>query len=1257
MKKRWLSLLLALALLCSLLPAVAAPVRASEQLAYTPYANVEYGYTDQVEVGTIRYICQSTGRKYFNWNYWPASSFGGYASPGSECGTACISMALSYVGINKTPKEILNAHNGYTYFDGWGADYLLTNISEGMDNYISGNGKYSPVILHLNYGQSIESNDRGHFVMIVGQVSDNVWQIMDPATETLTNYTINGTSIKYMGIDNKIDSVRQYYHANAAPIIDCIEEEYNCYTRVRTPEASKLWNMPCSDKTSPSAQVLDWTAAGGSYVADMIYKNTEGNYWYRVKNGDSVCYLYAGNTDSAEHLDPGVTVSGLVVPEKLTPGAVFNIAGLVSSPNLPFLEIGAYIYEGTQVAGDYCLSSVDRTGLTTSYDIRNGAVNKKLSFGQLAEGTYTYLLTIEVNRRAAPGNQLSVYPEIITLAKAVFTVGNGTPSTPSGEVHRGIDVSHHQKTIDWDTAASHIEFAILRCGYGDDIASQDDQQWKANADACTRLGIPFGVYIYSYALTDAQARSEANHVLRLIEGYDPALPIYLDLEDQSILNSCSKADILRHAQIFCDIIEDAGYEVGIYANYNWWTNYLTDSAYDQWSRWIARYASATGYSKSYQMWQYTDSGSVPGISTSVDMNYWYGPLPGAEHTHSYEAAVTKAATCTQSGVMTYTCSCGDSYTEAIAPAGHQYTAERVEATCIAPGYTVHTCSVCADSYTVYDDAAGEWSEEKPEGVDESLIETRTEYRYRDYETTTSYDPAVPGWELLGSTWQNTGSGRVDYVKSWPSGFLTSHSLYAQYHNSPKSASETATDKTEITGDAVSGYLYYHWCRGIYNEGPINRGSKSSRQGEFTAFHAFYSTTDPATLTADTDGSVVFPNGSCCKDSHWYFHTPVNTQTYTTYRNQFRYGRWTDWSDWSDTVYTETDTRTVETRTVYRDISGGLGDHEWDSGVVTADPTCLEAGSITYTCIHCGETRSEDWGEPLGHAWDEGVVTLEPTEDSEGLMTYTCGRCGETRTEVIPALEHEHRYEAITTPPTCTDQGYTTYLCSCGSAYTTDFVDALGHAFTDWTVVQAPTATREGLEIRLCTRCDHQEQRSIPKLENPFTDVPVGSFYYDPVLWAVENGITNGTSATTFGPDNQCMRAHVVTFLHRAAGSPVPGSSRNPFTDVKTSDFFYAPVLWAVEKGITNGVSATSFGSYDVCNRAAVVTFLWRAAGSPEPQSTSHPFTDVKTTDFYYKPVLWAVENGITNGVDATHFGPASPCNRAQVVTFLYRAYN
>ena len=112
----------------------------------------------------------------------------------------------------------------------------------------------------------------------------------------------------------------------------------------------------------------------------------------------------------------------------------------------------------------------------------------------------------------------------------------------------------------------------------------------------------------------------------------------------------------------------------------------------------------------------------------------------------------------------------------------------------------------------------------------------------------------------------------------------------------------------------------------------------------------------------------------------------------------------------------------------------------------------------------------------------------------------------------------------------------------------------------------------------------------------------------------------------------------------------------PFDDVVESSFYETPVAWAVEEGITNGISASAFGANNTCNRAQVVTFLWRAAGKPAPESTTHSFTDVAPGSFYESAVLWAVENGITNGVSATQFGPTASCNRAQVVTFLYRAF-
>ena len=173
--------------------------------------------------------------------------------------------------------------------------------------------------------------------------------------------------------------------------------------------------------------------------------------------------------------------------------------------------------------------------------------------------------------------------------------------------------------------------------------------------------------------------------------------------------------------------------------------------------------------------------------------------------------------------------------------------------------------------------------------------------------------------------------------------------------------------------------------------------------------------------------------------------------------------------------------------------------------------------------------------------------------------------------------------------------------------------------------------------------------------NPFLDVNETHFFHDPVLWAVENSITKGVDDTHFGPGGACSRAQVVTFLWRAAGSPVPETEENPFTDVAEGIYYSDAVLWAVEKGITTGTSETTFGPGSVCNRAQVVTFLWRANGSPEPETEEDPFADVEADSWYEPAILWALENGVTAGTSDTTFGPGSQCIRAQVVTFLYRA--
>ncbi len=295
-----------------------------------------------------------------------------------------------------------------------------------------------------------------------------------------------------------------------------------------------------------------------------------------------------------------------------------------------------------------------------------------------------------------------MYKKAITLlliAAMLLPLFGQVRAANSVPTAHGIDVSHHQGVIDWDTVAKHIDFAILRCGYGSDLTAQDDRQWTANVEACTRLKIPFGVYIYSHATTEEEARSEARHVLRLLKGYKPSMPVYLDLEDEDISENCTPAQILANATVFCDMIESAGYTPGIYANTNWWSTYLSSPQYDKWDRWVARYNSTLNFNRPYSMWQYTSEGSVPGIGGDVDLNHWYGEKPTVGCSHSYTFRTAKEPTCTEAGIRLYTCSlCGDSYEKSISPKGHSYGKTLTPPTCTEGGYTLFTCSLCGHSY-------------------------------------------------------------------------------------------------------------------------------------------------------------------------------------------------------------------------------------------------------------------------------------------------------------------------------------------------------------------------------------------------------------------------------------------------------------------------------------------------------------------------------------------------------------------------------
>ena len=229
-------------------------------------------------------------------------------------------------------------------------------------------------------------------------------------------------------------------------------------------------------------------------------------------------------------------------------------------------------------------------------------------------------------------------------ADGKFVNGNG--EIIEGATMKGIDVSKWNGNINWEkVAATDVDYAIIRCGYGDNYTYQDDAYWEKNVKNCKKYGIPYGIYIYSYATTVSQAKSEFNHVMRLIQGHMLNFPIYLDVEDatQKKLAKASKAALAKIINTFIQLIHNQGYEVGIYANLDWWTNYIDASiaSNQTWFKWVAQYNNiGTTYQGVYQMWQCTSAGKVNGINGDVDLNFWFDKV----RTRQYNAKCIQLTT-------------------------------------------------------------------------------------------------------------------------------------------------------------------------------------------------------------------------------------------------------------------------------------------------------------------------------------------------------------------------------------------------------------------------------------------------------------------------------------------------------------------------------------------------------------------------------------------------------------------------------------
>ena len=329
-------------------------------------------------------------------------------------------------------------------------------------------------------------------------------------------------------------------------------------------------------------------------------------------------------------------------------------------------------------------------------------------------------------------------------------------------------------------------------------------------------------------------------------------------------------------------------------------------------------------------------------------------------------------------------------------------------------------------------------------------------------------------------------------------------------------------------------------------------------------------------------------------------------------------------------------------------------HSFGDWTVATAPTCTEAGEEKRVCAVCGytETRPVD---ALGHEYGDWIVTTEPTCTEAGEETRTCIRCDAFETRPVEPLGHD--YAAVVTEPTCTEAGFTTYTCSrCNDSYTGDETEALGHDWDEGTVTVEPSYQASGVKTFTCARCGETKTEEIEKLANPFEDVHDEDFFFNPVMWALDESVTGGIDETHFAPEKTVMRADSMVFFWAANGRPEFTATDKTFKDVKKNHWAYKAVMWAVENGITAGTdeARTYFSPQRTCTRSEILQFLYAALGKPE-YTIENPYSDVKDKHWYKDGAIWAYEKGLERGENGK-FKAKTPCTRGYVVTYLYRYF-
>ena len=511
MSRRMIGMLLAVAIFCALLPLGATVAQAAES-SYPPYAQVVSEYTPEVSTGTIRYICQQPDEEEFRKDYWGkwARKSGSYKGPEMECGTASISMALSYVGVNKTPKDILDYGHGRTHFMNWGDASInnlsVSNFKTAMDNYINGEGRYSPPVIHLP-GYS----NNGHFVVVIGKIDEQTYEILDPNNRAVTQMTITGNRAEYTlgssNISDEIDRLHQWYNPNAAPAI--VQKTYPASCVLNMSEAASGMSYPCSAEMNPKSTVRQTFDKGQTVNAVQLILNDWDEYWYKIQNSDqSICYIPASKAEyQAESAQ--IAISGANNPTRLSKGGGFSIKGKISAGSSRLTAVSVTVRKGNTADGEVVLSG-SATVNSSSYNLSGSSVNGQVRFGKLAEGEYTYIVEAQyVNNYVVDGRTLSSNSGTVLLHQAVFTVVDTTdrnaPEKPVLQVSNELE----QVTFFWESTAhtTHYQLCIQKKN-----AEGNWEEFERISEAAsgTVRALPFGEYLMQLTACNANAKDSQN---------------------------------------------------------------------------------------------------------------------------------------------------------------------------------------------------------------------------------------------------------------------------------------------------------------------------------------------------------------------------------------------------------------------------------------------------------------------------------------------------------------------------------------------------------------------------------------------------------------------------------------------------------------------------------------------------------------------------------------------------------------------------